>query len=161
MYRIGLGYDVHSLEQGYRLILGGVEIPWPRGLVGHSDADVLIHALCDAVLGALGQGDIGKLFPDTDPVYKGIDSSILLRQVIDIMKREEFSIVNVDALVIAQAPRIGPYSEAMKETLCPILEISKNLLNIKATTTEKLGFEGRGEGVATQVIVLLKQTNPP
>ena len=155
--RIGIGYDVHQLCEGRKLILGGVEIPFERGLLGHSDADVLIHAIMDAVIGAMGLGDIGKHFPDTDPAYKGISSVALLEHVTGLMKQQGYKIGNVDAVVIAQRPKIGPHFPAMKTILAKAMECEEEQLNLKATTEEKLGFTGREEGMAAQAVCLLER----
>lgn len=154
--RIGIGYDVHQLCEGRKLILGGVEIPFERGLLGHSDADVLIHAIMDAIIGAMGLGDIGKHFPDTDPAYKGISSVLLLRHVTGLMKKNGYRIGNVDAVVIAQRPKIGPYFAAMKSILAEAMECDEAQINLKATTEEKLGFTGREEGMAAEAVCLLE-----
>ncbi|HNA31053.1 MAG TPA: 2-C-methyl-D-erythritol 2,4-cyclodiphosphate synthase [Thiobacillaceae bacterium] len=154
--RIGHGFDVHAFAEGRRLILGGVEIPHDRGLLGHSDADVLIHAICDALLGAAGQGDIGRHFPDSDPRYKGIDSRELLRHVAGLLDAGGWRVGNVDATIIAQAPRMAPHIPAMRERLAADLGISVEALNVKATTTEKLGFTGRGEGIAAEAVCLIQ-----
>ncbi len=158
MHRIGIGYDVHRLEEGRKLIIGGVEIPHEKGLLGHSDADVLIHAVMDAILGALGAGDIGRHFPDNDTAFKDIDSRILLRRVSALMEERAYRIGNLDAVIIAQAPKMLPHIEAMKKNIAEDLGTDSERLNIKATTTERLGFEGRGEGIAAQVAVLLSKT---
>ena len=150
--RIGTGFDVHRLVEGRRLILGGVEIPYEKGLDGHSDADVLIHALMDALLGAAAMGDIGRHFPDTDDAYKGISSMKLLDRVNNILAENMYSIGNADITVIAQKPKLGPYIEKMRENIADVLGIGKDLINIKATTTEKLGFTGRGEGIAAEAV---------
>ena len=155
--RVGIGYDVHQLVEGRKLIIGGVEIPYDRGLLGHSDADVLIHAIMDAILGALGLGDIGAHFPDNDPKYKGASSLKLLEHVEALMKQNGYEIGNLDAVVIAEKPKLRPYFEEMSEHISNTLKCSKQNINLKATTTEKLGFEGRGEGIASQAIVLLSQ----
>ena len=154
--RIGIGYDVHQLCEGRKLILGGVEIPFERGLLGHSDADVLIHAIMDAMIGAMGQGDIGKHFPDTDPKYKGISSVELLKHVVNLMKEQGYRIGNVDAVVIAQRPKIGPHFPAMKKILAEAMDCDEAMINLKATTEEKLGFTGREEGMASQAVCLLE-----
>ena len=154
--RVGMGYDVHRLVAGRRLILGGVEIPYDRGLLGHSDADVLTHALCDALLGAAGRGDIGLHFPGTDEAWVNIESLKLLKQV-KAMIEAEWCIVNIDATVLAQAPKIGPYREKMRAKLAGVLEIAPEQINIKATTTETMGAVGRGEGIAAQCVVLLRE----
>lgn len=152
--RIGQGFDVHALVAGRDLIIGGVKIPYERGLAGHSDADVLIHAICDAVLGALGLGDIGHHFPDTDRAYKNIDSRQLLRTCVSQMQAHGYKLGNLDATIIAQAPKMAPYMEAMKAKLLEDFG-GVGLINLKATTTECLGFTGRGEGIAAQAVVLL------
>lgn len=154
--RIGMGYDVHKLVEGRELILGGVYIPWEKGLLGHSDADVLIHAVMDALLGAAALGDIGKHFPDTDPAYKGISSIVLLQHVAALLKENGFAVVNIDATVIAQKPKMAPHIPRMTENMAEALGIEKSRLNIKATTEEGLGFTGRGEGIASQAICLLE-----
>lgn len=150
--RIGTGFDVHRLVEGRKLILGGVEIPYEKGLDGHSDADVLIHALMDAMLGAAAMGDIGKHFPDTDDEYKGISSMKLLEKVNNILAENMYSIGNADITVIAQKPKLSPYTEKMRENIADVLGIGRDLINIKATTTEKLGFTGRGEGIAAEAV---------
>jgi 2-C-methyl-D-erythritol 2,4-cyclodiphosphate synthase len=152
-FRVGIGYDVHQLVAGRKLFLGGVEIPFERGLLGHSDADVLIHAICDAILGALGLGDIGRHFPDSDPAYKGISSLILLDQIVTLMQQHHYEIGNLDTIIIAQKPKVSPYIEAMRTTLATTLRTSPDRVNVKATTTEGLGFTGRAEGIAAQAIV--------
>ncbi|MDO5063010.1 MAG: 2-C-methyl-D-erythritol 2,4-cyclodiphosphate synthase [Peptostreptococcaceae bacterium] len=157
MHKIGIGYDVHKLTEERKLILGGVDIPYEKGLLGHSDADVLIHTIMDAILGALGKGDIGKHFPDNDMRYKDISSRVLLREVADFLVAEKFEIGNIDAVIIAQAPKMLPYIEQMKENIAQDLKVSKDRINIKATTTEWLGFEGRGEGISSQAVVLLQE----
>ena len=154
--RIGIGYDVHRLTEGRDLILGGVRIPFEKGLLGHSDADVLIHAVMDAILGALGKKDIGQHFPDSNPAYKGISSVELLKRVTAMMDTEGYSIGNIDAIVIAQRPKIGPYFEEMKEILSDALHCEASRINLKATTEEGLGFTGRGEGIAAQAVCLLE-----
>ena len=155
--RIGHGYDVHRLTEGRKLILGGVEIPWERGLLGHSDADVLLHAIMDALLGAAGLGDIGRLFPDSDPAYAGISSLELLRRVADALGEKGFSVVNLDATLVAQAPKVGPYRRQMEENIAAGLAIPVERVNVKATTEEGLGFTGSGAGMAAQAIALLEQ----
>jgi 2-C-methyl-D-erythritol 2,4-cyclodiphosphate synthase len=154
--RIGQGFDVHQLVEGRKLIIGGVDIPHDRGLLGHSDADVLLHAICDALLGAAALGDIGKHFPDSDPRYKGIDSRKLLREVVSLVKSRGHLVVNVDATIIAEAPRMAPHIAAMVENIAADLAIKAACVNVKATTTEKLGFTGRGEGIAAQAICLIE-----
>lgn len=154
--RIGTGYDVHRLVEGRKLILGGVEIPFAKGLLGHSDADVLLHAICDALLGAAALGDIGQHFPDTASEYKNIDSRILLREVGKLIEMKGFSIVNIDSTVIAQQPKLATFIPAMAANIAATLGISVEQVGIKATTTEGLGFEGRGEGISAQAVVLIK-----
>ena len=156
MIRIGHGYDVHPLVAGRDLILGGVKIPHSKGLHGHSDADVLIHAICDACLGAAGLGDIGRHFPDTDPQYKNIDSRKLLRKVKEAINERGWKIANVDSTIVAQAPRIAPHLPQMIQNIAADLDIPQASVNSKATTTEKLGFAGREEGIAAHAVVLLE-----
>ncbi len=153
--RIGFGYDVHRFAEGRELWLGGIKIPHNKGLLGHSDADVVIHAICDALLGAAALGDIGKHFPDTDPEYKGIDSKILLAETSKLLASAGFSIQNIDTTIAVQLPRIAPYIEQMRSTLSGILNLELGQVSVKATTTEKLGFEGREEGISAYAIVLL------
>lgn len=153
--RIGHGYDVHQLVSGRDLILGGVKIPHAKGLLGHSDADVLIHAICDACLGAAGLGDIGRHFPDSDPRYRGIDSRKLLRHVATLLEEREWQVGNVDSTIIAQAPKLAPHIPTMAVNIAADLGIAASQVNVKATTTEKLGFAGREEGIAAHAVVLL------
>lgn len=155
--RAGMGYDVHRLTENRDLILGGVKIPWEKGLLGHSDADVLLHAVMDALLGAAALGDIGKHFPDTDPAYEGISSLKLLRQVAALLKESGFRVGNIDATIIAQKPKMAPHIPAMRANIADALEISQSRVNVKATTEEGLGFTGRGEGIAAQAICLLEE----
>lgn len=155
--RVGMGYDVHKLTKDRDLILGGVTIPWEKGLLGHSDADVLIHAIMDALLGAAALGDIGKHFPDTDPAYKGISSVKLLSHVMELLKSNGFSVGNVDAVIIAQKPKMAPHIPQMRENMARAMGIDISRLNIKATTEEGLGFTGREEGIASQAICLLEE----
>ncbi len=155
--RIGHGFDVHAFAEGRRLIMGGVDIPHERGLLGHSDADVLLHALCDALLGAAGLGDIGKHFPDSDPQYKGIDSRKLLRHVGELLHGRGWRTGNVDATIIAQAPRMAPHIPTMREHIAQDLGVEVAQVNVKATTTEKLGFTGRGEGIAAEAVCLIER----
>ena len=157
--RIGHGYDVHRLVEGRRLILGGVDIPWEKGLLGHSDADVLVHAIMDALTGAARLGDIGKLFPDTDPAYAGISSIKLLREVGRLLGEKGFEIVNIDATLLAQAPKVGPYWPQMAANVAEALGIDPEQVNIKATTEEGLGFTGDGSGMAAHAVVLLEKTS--
>jgi 2-C-methyl-D-erythritol 2,4-cyclodiphosphate synthase len=154
--RIGQGFDVHQLVAGRKLVIGGVEIPYEKGLLGHSDADVLLHAICDALLGAAGLGDIGKHFPDSDARYKGIDSRELLRHVAQLVMSRRWRIANVDATIIAEAPRMAPHIPTMVSRIATDLGLDPGSVNVKATTTEKLGFTGRGEGIAAQAICLLR-----
>lgn len=158
--KIGQGFDVHALVAGRRLVIGGVVIPYEKGLEGHSDADVLIHAVCDAVLGAAGLGDIGRHFPDSDPQYKGADSRVLLRAVERKVSAAGFLVGNVDATIIAQAPRMAPHVGQMAANIAVDLGVATGAVNVKATTTEHLGFAGRGEGIAAQAIVLLLSKPP-
>lgn len=153
--RIGMGYDVHKLVEGRKLIIGGVEIPYEKGLLGHSDADVLLHAISDALLGAAALGDIGKHFPDTDPAYKGISSIVLLEHVGKLLEENCFFIENIDATIIAQAPKMRPHIDTMRENIAKALGISVEQVNVKATTEEGLGFTGTGEGISSQAICLL------
>ena len=155
--RIGHGYDVHAFGEGDHIIIGGVKIPYRYGLLAHSDGDVLIHSLCDALLGAAALGDIGKHFPETDPRYLDINSRELLRTVVSLIKNKGYSVVNVDFTIISQAPKLAPYIDAMIENLSSDLESETDIINVKATTTENLGFEGRGEGIACQAIVLINR----
>lgn len=153
--RIGHGYDVHRLRRGRKLFLGGIEIPFDRGLAGHSDADVLLHALMNALLGAMGEGDIGIHFPDSDPQYKNISSLVLLQGVTRIMRRRGFKLGNADLTILAQEPKLAPYYGAMKKRLAGALKVLENKVNLKAATTEKLGSIGRGQAIAASAVVLL------
>ena len=153
--RIGQGFDVHQLVEGRKLIIGGVEIPHDKGLLGHSDADVLLHAICDALLGAVALGDIGRHFADTDARFKNIDSRILLREAMHLVREQGFRVGNLDATIIAQAPKMAPHIALMVANIAADLRVEKGAVNIKATTTEQLGFSGRGEGIAAQAVVLL------
>lgn len=159
MLRIGQGYDVHRFKEGGDVILGGVKIPYERGLEAHSDGDVVLHALCDALLGAVAMGDIGKHFPDTDPTFKGADSRVLLRHVYNLVKEKNYRLGNTDITIIAQAPKMAPYISAMCANIATDLNVAVNQINVKATTTEQLGFEGRKEGIAVQAVVLLVKEN--
>ena len=154
--RTGIGYDVHRLVTGRRLVLGGTVIPFEKGLAGHSDADVLVHAVCDALLGACGLGDIGLHFPDSDPGYKDISSLILLAESANMVRNKGFSIQNIDTIIFAEAPKIGPYRKSMQENMAKAVEVDPGCINIKATTTEGLGMFGRGEGIGAMSIVLLE-----
>lgn len=158
MFRIGQGFDVHQLVEGRPLIIGGVHIPHEKGLLGHSDADVLLHAVADACLGAIGAGDIGRHFPDDDPRYKDADSTELLAHVWTLVRKEGYALVNADCTIIAQKPKMAPYIEEMKAVIARLLEAERTQVNVKATTTEKLGFTGRREGIAAQAVVLLKKS---
>ena len=153
--RVGIGYDVHKFAEDRKLILGGVEIPYEKGLLGHSDADVLLHAIMDALLGAAGLGDIGKHFPDTDEKYKGISSIKLFKHVINLLNENGYQVVNISAVVMAQRPKLAPFIEKMNENIAKEANISLNRVNVAATTTEKLGFVGRGEGISAQATVTL------
>jgi len=153
--RIGQGFDAHAFRPGGRLVLGGVPIPWERSLEAHSDGDVVLHAICDALLGAAGLGDIGGHFPPGDPTYKGIDSRRLLRRSYELVAGESYRVVNVDITIIAQAPRLAPYVEVMREHIAADLQVNTRQVNVKATTTEHLGFTGREEGIAALAVVLL------
>ena len=155
--RIGSGYDVHKLVEGRRLILGGVEIPFEKGLLGHSDADVLIHAIMDALLGAAALGDIGRHFPDNDEKYKDVSSIKLLYQVLCLLKKEKYSIIDIDATVIAQKPKLANYMQIMEQNIADTLNIEKNKINIKATTEEGLGFTGEGLGIAAKAVCLIEK----
>lgn len=154
--RIGQGFDVHQLVAGRKLVIGGVEIAHDKGLLGHSDADVLLHAICDAMLGAAALGDIGKHFPDSDARYKGIDSRELLRHCAKLLREHGLRVVNIDATIIAEAPRMATHIPKMVENIAADLAVPRNAVNVKATTTEKLGFAGRGEGIAAQAICLVE-----
>jgi 2-C-methyl-D-erythritol 2,4-cyclodiphosphate synthase len=156
--RVGMGYDVHKLTEDRDLILGGVKIPWEKGLLGHSDADVLVHAVMDALLGAAALGDIGQHFPDTDPAYKRISSLKLLEQVTALLVKEGYEIGNIDATIIAQKPKMAPHIQEMRKNMAKAMGIQEHQLNIKATTEEGLGFTGRGEGIASQAVCLLYRT---
>lgn len=160
MFRIGQGFDVHQLVENRPLIIGGIELDYPLGLLGHSDADVLLHTIADAALGAIAEGDIGKHFPDTDPAFKDADSAKLLTHVYELVKERGYTLGNLDCTIIAQKPKMAPYIPQMRERIATLLEADLDQINVKATTTEKLGFTGRGEGIAAQaVILLLKNKN--
>jgi len=154
--RVGIGYDVHRLVEGRPLILGGSTVLFSKGLLGHSDADVLVHALCDAILGALGLGDLGRHFPDSDPQYKDIASMKLLAQIQELAEEKGFCCMNVDATIVAQEPKLAPYVDTMTENISRCLKVEKGAVNIKAKTTEGLSFEGRGEGISAYAVVLMK-----
>ena len=157
MQRIGLGYDVHAFAEGRELIIGGVHIPCAKGLAGHSDADVLVHAIMDALVGALREGDIGRLFPDTDPAYEGADSLALLAQVGALVRARGFTIVDIDSVLMLQAPKVAPYREQMRANIAGALRLPMECVGVKATTTEHLGYEGRGEGASAQAVALLSR----
>lgn len=156
--RIGHGYDVHRLTEGRPLVLGGVNVPWEKGLMGHSDADVLTHAVMDALTGAARLGDIGKLFPDTDPAYQDINSLKLLEKIGKLLAEKHYAVVNIDGVLLAQAPKVGPYKQQMAENLAAALGIDAEQVNVKATTEEGLGFTGDGSGMAAHAVVLLEKT---
>jgi len=155
--RIGIGYDVHKLVEDRKLVLGGVCIPYEKGLLGHSDADVLLHAVCDALLGAAALGDIGRHFPDTDSKYKNIDSMILLEHVCNLLYNSGYRISNIDATIVAQKPKVSPYVSQMAKNIADCLSVENGRVNVKATTTEKLGFEGRGEGISAHCVCLIEE----
>ena len=157
MLRIGQGYDAHKFKEGDHIVIGGVSIPYEKGMAAHSDGDVALHALCDALLGAAALGDIGKHFPDTDNAFKGIDSRILLRDVVAKLKSLGYGIVNVDVTIIAQAPKMAPHIPLMIEYIASDLGIELDCVNVKATTTEKMGFEGRGEGISSMAVALVEK----
>ena len=157
MIRVGIGYDVHKFSKGRKLILGGVEIPFELGLQGYSDADVLTHSICDAILGALGEPDIGSKFPDNDPRYRNISSAILLRETVELSKSKGFLIENVDCVVVCEKPKIRKYVSQIRGNLSSILEISEDCMGVKATTTDGIGFTGRVEGIAAHAVVLIKK----
>lgn len=157
MMRVGHGYDVHRLVAGRKLILGGVEIPWEMGLLGHSDADVLVHAVMDALLGAAGLWDIGHAFPDTDPAYAGIDSLVLLARVREMLVEKGYAVGNVDATILAQRPKLAPHIPQMRRNIAQVLEVEEDCINVKATTEEGLGFTGTGEGMAAHAVALLNR----
>lgn len=154
--RIGQGFDAHAFRDGGRLVLGGVEIPHDKGLEAHSDGDVALHALCDALLGAAALGDIGRHFPDSDPQYRGVDSRILLREVMQKIAAKGYRVVNADLTLVAQAPRLAPHIDAMRDNIAADLNVEPDCINVKATTTEKMGFTGRGEGIAAFAVALIK-----
>lgn len=157
MIRIGNGYDVHKLTEGRELILGGVKIEHTMGLLGHSDADVLTHAIMDALIGAAALGDIGKLFPDTDAAYKGADSIVLLKKVVEILKEKDYRISNIDSILVAQKPKIATYIQKMRENIAKACEIDIDFISVKATTEEKLGFTGREEGISAHAVCLIEK----
>jgi len=155
--RIGIGYDVHKLVEGRKLVLGGVIIPFEKGLLGHSDADVLVHAINDALLGACALGDIGKHFPDTNPDYKDISSLVLLKKVKNLLSNKGYKVINVDSVICAQKPKLAPYIDKMRKNIADTLDVTVDQISIKATTTEGLGFEGKGEGISAQAVCLVEK----
>jgi 2-C-methyl-D-erythritol 2,4-cyclodiphosphate synthase len=157
-FRIGYGYDVHQLKEGCEFWLGGIKLDWNKGAVGHSDADVLIHTICDALLGAANLRDIGFHFPDTDPKYKGVDSKLLLKEVIALVRKKGYQIGNIDATICLQQPKINPHIPAMQLCMANVLEVDVDLISIKATTTEQLGFVGKGEGISAHAVVLIENS---
>lgn len=157
MFRVGLGYDVHKLTENRDLIIGGVKIPYEKGLLGHSDADVLIHAIMDALCGAAKLGDIGKLFPDTDPKYKGISSLLLLGCVKEELDKKGWKVVNIDSIIVAQRPKMRPYVDEMEKNIAEVLGIDVDMINVKATTEEELGFTGSGEGIASKAVCMIEK----
>lgn len=159
MFRVGFGYDVHQLAEDRKLIIGGLELPHEKGLLGHSDADVLLHAITDAMLGAAALGDIGKLFPDTDAAFKDADSKILLKESFKEVKAKGYSIGNIDATIVAERPKFRPHIDDMRSIISELLEVDVDQVNVKATTSEKMGFLGREEGIAAQAVVLLTKNN--
>ncbi|MDI3533730.1 MAG: 2-C-methyl-D-erythritol 2,4-cyclodiphosphate synthase [Thermosediminibacterales bacterium] len=159
MMRVGIGYDAHKLSENRRLVLGGVEIPYEKGLLGHSDADVLIHAIMDSLLGACGKGDIGKIFPDTDDSFKDVSSLVLLKKIREIIYENGYSIINIDSVIVAQKPKLSKYIHKMVENIAGILEISTDCVNVKATTTEGMGFCGKGEGISAYAVSCLDSKN--
>lgn len=159
MFRTGIGFDAHRFSSGKKLILGGVEIPFELGLEGHSDADVLTHAICDALLGAIGERDIGSYFPDSDPIYRGVSSLVLLKEVLAISSSRGFRIENIDSVVVCEKPRLSPYISQMKKRLSSVIEIPEESIGIKATTTDGMGFTGRGEGIAAYAIILVRKAS--
>ncbi len=156
-YRTGMGYDVHPFAEGRPLILGGISIPYHQGLAGHSDADCLVHAICDALLGAISEGDLGRHFPDSDPRYQDVESLLLLKKVVEMVKRKGFRIANIDATIVAQAPKLAPYRAQMEEKIAQTAGVEQGQVNVKATTTEGMGFAGRGEGIAAYAVVLVEK----
>lgn len=157
MFRIGQGFDVHEFAEGRPLIIGGITIPYEKGLIGHSDADVLLHTIADACLGAIAAGDIGKHFPDTDPAFKDADSAVLLQKVWEFVRNQGYELGNLDCTIIAQKPKMAPHIDSMRKRISELLETPIENVNVKATTTEKLGFTGREEGIASQAVVLLQK----
>lgn len=156
-FRIGYGYDVHQLSEGYEFWLGGIKLDWEKGAVGHSDADVLLHVICDALLGAANLRDIGYHFPDTDPKYKGVDSKLLLKEVMQLVRSKGYELGNIDATICLQQPKINPHIDKMQVCIADVLKVDVDLVSIKATTTEKLGFVGTGEGISAHAVVLIEK----
>jgi 2-C-methyl-D-erythritol 2,4-cyclodiphosphate synthase len=156
-FRIGYGYDVHQLSEGYEFWLGGIKLDWEKGAVGHSDADVLLHVICDALLGAANLRDIGYHFPDTDPKYKGVDSKLLLKEVMKLVRSKGYELGNIDATICLQQPKINPHIDKMQACIADVLKVDVDLVSIKATTTEKLGFVGTGEGISAHAVVLIEK----
>ena len=159
MFRIGQGFDVHQFAEDRPLIIGGIEIPYEKGLIGHSDADVLLHTIADACLGAIGEGDIGRHFPDTDPEFKDADSAKLLEHVWQLVKEKGYTLVNIDCTIMAQKPKMAPHIETIRVRIAELLEAEREQVNVKATTTEQLGFVGREEGIASQAAILLQKVH--
>lgn len=160
MFRIGHGYDAHKFKEGDAIVIGGVKIPHTRGMAAHSDGDVLIHAICDALLGAAAMGDIGQHFPDTDAQYEGVDSRILLRHVVALLKERDYRVVNIDATIVAQRPKMASHIDTMRDRLAQDIDITKDDINVKATTTEGMGFAGREEGIESHAVVLIGRQQP-
>lgn len=160
MYRVGFGFDAHRFSEDRQLVLGGLEIPFELGLSGHSDADVLTHAICDALLGALGEGDIGTKFPDTDPRYKGASSLLFLSEILKLVTAEGYEIGNIDSVIVCEKPKIAPHVQAIKDSLARITGVPGNRIGIKATTTDLMGFTGRGEGIASYAVALIRNAPP-
>lgn len=160
MYKIGFGFDAHRFSEGRKLILGGIEIPYRIGLAGHSDADVLTHAICDALLGAMGEGDIGTHFPDSDPRYKDMSSLSFLREIMETLNSEGYEIGNIDCTIVCESPRITPHVPAIKDSLARITGLSGKALSVKATTSDRMGFTGRGEGIAAYAVAIIKNASP-
>ena len=157
MYRVGHGYDVHRFGEGDFIMLGGVKIPYHHSFIAHSDGDVLLHSLCDALMGSIAAGDIGKHFPDTDEKYKNIDSTLLLEQTMQLLSQELYIVANADITIIAQAPKMSPYIQSMRQNIATVMDVSVSQINIKATTTERLGFAGREEGIAVHSVVMVQK----
>ncbi len=156
-YRVGIGYDIHKLTKRRELFLGGVKIPYKKGLLGHSDGDVVLHAICDALLGAIGEKDLGELFPDRDPKYKGISSSLILKEVFDLVKEKDYEINNIDIVIVAEFPRLEPFKTKISENISKMLEASQNSVNVKAKTNQKIGEIGKGKAISSFAVCLLKK----